>query len=272
MGPRSKSLDFGCGNGALVAAARAAGFEVYGAETFYDGHRSEDADLARSWGCNDEILREIRDGLLDFPDSFFDIVVHNQVFEHVENLSRAAKEICRVLKPNGIMIGIFPTRGVLREPHLSLPCVHWFRPGPARDRWARAMRSLGFGFDFWGEGDAWFARAFPFLDQRVFFRTRKEIASILSPDFSLRWIETEWLGFRVPRCKWMLSLPFGIAAARTCARVVAGAVVEARSRKMNVLQTPSPCAAMASFPPEGPTRHHDEPCARSASPGPKKTR
>jgi len=96
----------------------------------------------------------------------------------------------------GIMIGIFPTLGVIREPHLSLPCVHWFKPGPARDRWAKLTRRLGFGFDFWGEGDAWFERAFPFLDERVFFRTRRETARILDPVFELKWVEPDWLAFR----------------------------------------------------------------------------
>ncbi len=272
LGLGSRSLDFGCGNGALVAAARAAGFEAYGAETFYDGHRSEDADLARSWGCDGETLREIKDGRLGFSDNFFDIVVHNQVFEHVENLSQAVEEIYRVLKPHGVMIGIFPTLGVVREPHLSLPCVHWFRPSPARDRWARAMRNLGFGFDFWGEGDAWFERAFPFLDERVSFRTRREIASILSTNFSLRWIEPEWLGFRVPRCKWMLSLPLGRTAARAFARVAAGVVIEARSRKIGAPNTPSPQAAMPAFQSEVPIRNQDEPCAKSASLGQNRAR
>lgn len=231
LGAGVRSLDFGCGNGAMVAAARAAGLEAYGAETFYDGHRSEDAELARSWGCDENVLREIKNGHLDFPDNFFDIVVHNQVFEHVENLPQAVEEIRRVLKPGGLMIGIFPTREVLREPHLSLPCVHWFKPGEARMRWAKAMRRLGFGFDFWGEGSAWFERAFPFLDERVFFRTRPQIASILAPCFGLKWIEPEWLGFRVPRFQWMLSLPLGRSAARAFSWSAAGVVVEAVSRK-----------------------------------------
>jgi SAM-dependent methyltransferase len=249
LGGQSRSLDFGCGNGALVASARDAGFEAYGAETFYDGHRSEDADLARSWGLDNTIVREIKTGILDFPDDFFDIVVHNQVFEHVENLGFAAAEIYRVLKPGGIMIGIFPTLGVIREPHLSLPCVHWFKPGPARDRWAKLTRRLGFGFDFWGEGDAWFERAFPFLDERVFFRTRRETARILDPVFELKWVEPDWLAFRVPKCKWMLSLPFGRIAARTFSHVIAGVVVEAASRKEPaLLQRNAPAAGSNAAP------------------------
>jgi SAM-dependent methyltransferase len=231
--PQARSLDFGCGNGALVAAARTRGLEAFGAETFYDGHRSQDAAVARSWGCDENVIKEIKNGRIDFPDNYFDIVVHNQVFEHVENLRQASTEIQRVLKPGGVMIGIFPTRGVLREPHLGLPCVHWFQPGRARNLWAKATRSLGFGFDFWGEGKGWFERSFSFLDQRVFFRSRNSVASLLNEFFDVKWTEPEWLAFRVPRFKWMLSLPGGSPCARKFSRVMAGVVVEAASRKRN---------------------------------------
>ena len=170
-----------------------------------------EAELARSFGCDLDALREIRDGHLDFPDDFFDIVVHNQVFEHVENLALAINEIHRVLKPHWLMIGIFPTRGAVREPHLSLSCVRWFSRGSLRDRWAKVTSSLGFGFDFWSEGDAWFEPAFTFLDNRVFFRSRKQIAIMLSLLFETKWIEPEWLVFRVPKAHWMLSTPSDVS-------------------------------------------------------------
>jgi SAM-dependent methyltransferase len=229
--PRGKSLDFGCGAGALVAAARARGLDAYGAETFYGGDRSEDADLARSWGCDANTLREIKNGILDFPDNFFDIVVHNQVFEHVQNLELAAAEIQRVLKPGGMMVGIFPILGVVKEVHLGLPCVHWFKPGPARLAWAKAMRRVGFGFDFWGEGDVWFERSLKFLDEHVCFRTRKQTAAIIEPFFDVKWTEIDWLAFRVPKYKAALAVPGASFFARRFARMVAGVVIEARSRK-----------------------------------------
>ena len=227
FGDGARSLDFGCGNGALVAAARRRGFDTWGAETYYDGIRSQDAVLARSWECDENIIREIKDGRIGFPDNFFDVVVHNQVFEHVSDLRLAVLEIKRVLKPHGQMIGIFPTLGVIREPHVGLPFVHWFAPGPARLFWARVMRRMGFGFHFWGEGNSWFEPALAFLDERVFFRSKKEIVSILSPLFHLEWVEPEWLGFRVPKFNWMLSLPLGSICARAFSRVMAGVVIVA---------------------------------------------
>jgi len=220
-------LDFGCGNGALVAAARANGYKAYGAETYYDGIRDQDRLAAQHWGCNDDIVRDIIHGHLDFEDEYFDLVVHNQVFEHIKDLEQAVSEIHRVLKPGGLMIGIFPTLGVLTEPHLNLPCIHWLPRGRVQMAWARAMRSVGLGFSFWGEGEEWFQRAMVFLEERVFFRTRAEITMILEPLFRLKWIEPDWLGFRVPKCAWMLKLPGAPASARAFARIMAGVVVEA---------------------------------------------
>jgi SAM-dependent methyltransferase len=228
---KGRSLDFGCGPGALVAAARAEGVQAYGAETFYDGRRPEDIELAHAWGLDEDSLREIKGGIIDFPDSFFDVVVHNQVFEHVVDLNGACAEIFRVLKPGGVMVGIFPTRGVIKEPHLGLPCVHWFPPGKARSAWARLTRSLGFGYDFWGEGEAWFERPLKFIDEKTSFRTRRQIAKIMRPYFDVKWTETEWLAFRVPKFKGILSVPgAGFFAQKVC-RVGAGPIIEATTRK-----------------------------------------
>jgi hypothetical protein len=71
----------------------------------------------------------------------------------------------------------------------------------------------------------------------VFYRSRAKIASILNPLFGVKYIEPEWLGFRVPRYKWMLSLPGANAAARAFSRVMAGPVVEATSKKTAAIKS-----------------------------------
>ncbi|MCI0455719.1 MAG: class I SAM-dependent methyltransferase, partial [Gemmataceae bacterium] len=45
---------------------------------------------------------------LSFPAGVFDVVLSNEVFEHVPNLDRAIAEVARVLKPGGTLIATFP--------------------------------------------------------------------------------------------------------------------------------------------------------------------
>ena len=43
-----------------------------------------------------------------FPDSVFDVVVSNDVLEHVPRLQRALRESCRILKRGGVCLATFP--------------------------------------------------------------------------------------------------------------------------------------------------------------------
>lgn len=43
-----------------------------------------------------------------FPDHVFDVVVSNDVFEHVPHLTRALRESCRILKSGGVCLASFP--------------------------------------------------------------------------------------------------------------------------------------------------------------------
>jgi SAM-dependent methyltransferase len=45
---------------------------------------------------------------LSFPDAVFDVVVINDVFEHVPDIDRSLSEICRVTKPGGRLLTTFP--------------------------------------------------------------------------------------------------------------------------------------------------------------------
>lgn len=45
---------------------------------------------------------------LSFPDAVFDVVVINDVFEHVPDIDRCLSEICRVTRPGGSLITTFP--------------------------------------------------------------------------------------------------------------------------------------------------------------------
>lgn len=73
--------------------------------------------------CPDVVLSEFLEGMeeqlsdgirhedlcaLSFPDASFDLVITNDIFEHLHSLEMALAEICRVLQPGGRMLCTFP--------------------------------------------------------------------------------------------------------------------------------------------------------------------
>ena len=95
--PGARILDYGCGAGGLVAAGRAAGLEMFGADVYYGG--SDARREAEQSGVAGGAIREIREGHIESDDAYFNLVVNNQVMEHVEDLDAVLGEIHRVLKP-----------------------------------------------------------------------------------------------------------------------------------------------------------------------------
>jgi ubiquinone/menaquinone biosynthesis C-methylase UbiE len=70
---------------------------------------------------------------LDFPDRCFDVLISNEVLEHVPSLGRALKEAARVLVPGGVLLATFPfaygseetsIRAVLKDGAVE----HWCQP------------------------------------------------------------------------------------------------------------------------------------------------
>jgi len=103
-------LDFGCGEGKLVAAYREAGFH-------------------NTWGCDIKIhvekpfLRrfQLEPYRIPFDDETFDFVYSNSVFEHVQNTPTTFAEIRRVMKPDAVGLHFFPPKWAPIEQHLYVP-------------------------------------------------------------------------------------------------------------------------------------------------------
>jgi len=92
-------LDFGCGAGDFLAAARERGWEPHGVEL------SERAlHVARERGL------EVRRSLAEYPDASFDYVRANHALEHVLDPPDVLREMHRVLKPGGTLFIGVPTR------------------------------------------------------------------------------------------------------------------------------------------------------------------
>jgi SAM-dependent methyltransferase len=229
-GRGASTLDFGCGAGEVVRAGRARGLDVRGVDTF-EG-RPERRDALAERGLLGAAVREIGDdGRIPFPDETFDLVVANQVFEHVRDFDPPLDEIARVLRPGGLVLALFPSRGVLREGHVGIPLAHWFPPGAARSRFVLAMRSLGLGYDRWGRGSSsaaeWTRRATDYLRDHTFYRSRRAALASFEVRFRVRSIEDDYIAFRLrgrPLAA-ALNLPLARPAARVAMRLVAGMVV-----------------------------------------------
>jgi SAM-dependent methyltransferase len=230
--PPPRILDFGCGAGHLVAEGRAAGLDIWGADVYYAG--SDTRRVAEASGLLGAFVREIRDGRIPFPDSTFDLVVDNQVLEHVEDLDRELAGIHRVLKPGGAALSLFPARDVWREGHIGIPFAHWFRRGsPTRFCYAWALRWLGFGY--WKEQAAtrrqWAIDKLAWIDAYTRYRSRAEISGAFGRYFRNEALEADYIRYRLCQrpwrapAAWLLRLPPARAAAVALFRKLAFLVI-----------------------------------------------
>lgn len=98
--PGEKMLDVGCGSGLSLLEAKAMGIEAWGIEADPNAQR-----FAEQLG-----LRIHQGGLQDAPfaDISFDLVVLNQVIEHIPEPDKALKHVQQRLAGNGRVIVVFP--------------------------------------------------------------------------------------------------------------------------------------------------------------------
>ncbi len=67
------------------------------------------------------IFKKINDEKLPFKNKFFDVVISNQVIEHVNDQDKHLNEISRILKDDGICYLATPNKYWIIEPHYYLP-------------------------------------------------------------------------------------------------------------------------------------------------------
>lgn len=104
-------LDAGCGSGRhLCAAFRRPGIGVVGVDLNQDDlHLAKGflSDLSRNSDCG-WLLSRADVTSLPFCDAVFDVVVCSEVLEHISDIRNAARELLRVLKPQGDLIVTVP--------------------------------------------------------------------------------------------------------------------------------------------------------------------
>lgn len=234
--PDAKVLDYGCGSGKVVAAARQLGLDVYGADIYYDASTAY-KDEVKKLGLFGDVIREISNGRLGFDDSYFDLITSNQVFEHVEDMDNVLDEIHRVMKKGAIFLCLFPSKGVIREGHIGIPFAHWFPKG-SRLRYflTLAFRCLGIGYVKPNHRTKrqWTKDALAWIDNYTVYRDKDEIFRTFSRFFEIKLIEDDYIKYRLlaqkntePFAK-LLAFPLVPQISRVLFRRVAGMVIFAK--------------------------------------------
>jgi SAM-dependent methyltransferase len=188
-------LDYGCGNGEVVAELRRRGVDCYGTDVFYEGGRFGTPDLDQLV-ADGSIRRYEESDPTPFPDRTFDLIISNQVFEHVADLDAAVAELDRILAGDGVMYHHFPSREVLREGHIGIPLAHRLPPGHTRTAYTLALRTLGAGHHKTVPRRAWTKRSLEWLDTYTFYRSHSEIMHAFGKRFVIRGREADYCRFR----------------------------------------------------------------------------
>ena len=110
-------LDFGCGEGRTVYSLLDQGYpHVIG----YD--ISERLALRKPEDRSRFVIADAKEGSrLPFGDNVFDLIISEQVIEHVMDQVGVFREMYRTMRPGGCAIHIFPARYCLLEPHIYVP-------------------------------------------------------------------------------------------------------------------------------------------------------
>jgi len=112
-------LDIGCSTGIMTSSFA----KRFGKVTGIDIDK-EAVEYAKKHNDKHNLWFDVRDGLSTwFPDSYFDVIICNQVYEHVMSSKLLFKEIYRLLKPGGICYFAAGNRIILVEEHYILPLL-----------------------------------------------------------------------------------------------------------------------------------------------------
>ena len=194
-GNKARVMDYGCGAGQIVSILRNAGCDAYGCDVFYDGGNYSNKVPKSLFGS---VIKRMDGNTIPFDNNSFDIVINNFVMEHVPDIGQALDEIHRVLKPGGVVLSIFPDRGVWREGHCGIPFLHWFPKGSSlRIYYIASMSLIGFGYRADRDLISWSKETCEWLDKWTYYRSRFEIFNVYRQKFeNIQCVEEHWLRTR----------------------------------------------------------------------------
>ena len=157
-----KVLDAGCGDGKMLYFLHKflplfnpdKKFAIYGYDVIDHGVQVEgyvektfdflfENDNSINW--NERIRMISADNAWPFESNSFDIIVSNQVLEHVWDHDHFFKEHARVMNPKAFGLHIFPVKEVIMDGHVFLPNVHKFNNWDAIYKSVRFYSRIGLG-------------------------------------------------------------------------------------------------------------------------------
>jgi SAM-dependent methyltransferase len=187
------------------------GWDAWGADVVPE-YLEHGRRYLRSKGFSTERLVDMGDPSR-LADNSFNVVISNQVLEHVADLQSFVATVARVSTPGALGLHIFPGRWILIEPHIRAPLFHWLPKGPARRLALRAVIAAGVGVDYFSEFQP-HERLEIFLrysEMHTFYRSR----STISATFARAGMSCEFTTVAPDR-----QVPAGLA--RNAAHLVAG--------------------------------------------------
>jgi SAM-dependent methyltransferase len=201
--PGASVLDFGCGKGDIVLELLRRGWHCRGVELFGSGSGTNIAQSLIERGLLGNAVLQYDGETLPFEGDIFDVVISNQVFEHVPDLATSLNEIWRVLKPGGWLVCSFPSKDAIREAHCNVPFVHWMPKSRARFLWLLAVRSLGIGRLKGRRSRSQWAHFFnEWLEENTYYLSRKEINARFQEVFgNVKYFEEQNVRFRLRHSK-----------------------------------------------------------------------
>ena len=107
----ARVLEVGCSAGGFAAQIRQDGVEVWGVEPFVDAATEASHRLDRVLcGLYDEVAAEL-------PDDFFDLVICNDVIEHMPDHVAFLQAIKQKMQPGAYLVGSLPNlRHITAQP------------------------------------------------------------------------------------------------------------------------------------------------------------
>jgi len=144
-------LDVGCGRGDTVAWLLSEGWDAWGVDVAADYLARGRPHLMRAGYTGDRLRLIPDDGNLPFEPGSFDVILSNQVVEHVRDLEPFVDGIRGVTRPGAVGLHVFPARWRLVEPHMRMPFVHWVPKGPVREQAIKMMLRIGAGAPYFAE-------------------------------------------------------------------------------------------------------------------------